>query len=170
MPFVIFFFLISLPVLEVASIVEVSRWVGPVATFLILAASAVFGAFLIRSQGLLAGRRAMDAMRSGVRPEESLIGTGAVMLAGVLFMIPGFVSDVIALILLLPATRLAIWRGLAPALRGRMRVWRRRDDARPSPQRPKRADDPIDVEFTEVPPDHKPAPAQANKDSPWSKG
>jgi UPF0716 protein FxsA len=165
MPFLIFFLLISLPVLEVASIVEVSRWVGPVATFLLLAASVTFGIFLIRSQSLMAGRRVMAAMQAGVPPEEPLLDTGAIMLAGVLFMIPGFVSDIIALFLLLPAARRLMWRGMSLGFRGRARVWRKQPEGPRSP----RADDAIDVEYTEVPRDQGEGGTRARPDSPWGK-
>ena len=169
MPFLIFFLLLSLPVLEVASIVEVSRWVGPFATFLLLAASVTFGVFLIRSQSAMAGRRVMAAMQAGTPPEEPLLDTGAIMLAGVLFMIPGFVSDIIALFLLLPAARRLMWRGMSVGLRGRARVWRTDWQKQPEPGKPHRADDAIDVEFTEVPRDQGGGGAKASPDSPWGK-
>ncbi len=170
MPFLIFFFLLSLPVLEVASIVEVSRWVGPVATFLLLAASVTFGAFLIRSQSLLVGRRVMEAMRAGARPEQPLLDSGTVMMAGVLFMIPGFFTDVLALFLLIPSARRLIWQGASWSMRGRTRTWR--TEVRPEPENPphaRRADDVIDVEYTEVPRDQGRGGTSAERDSPWSK-
>jgi UPF0716 protein FxsA len=169
MPFLIFFLLISLPVLEVASIVEVSRWIGPLATFLLLAASVTFGIFLIRSQSAMAGRRMMAALQAGTPPEEPLLDTGAIMLAGVLFMIPGFVSDILALFLLLPAARRLMWRGMSLGLRGRARVWRTERQPRHKPAKPHRADDAIDVEFTEVPRDPGGAGPRARQDSPWGK-
>ena len=169
MPFLIFFLLLSLPVLEVASIVEVSRWVGPLATFLLLAASVTFGIFLIRSQSLMAGRRVMAAMQAGTPPEEPLLDTGAIMLAGVLFMIPGFVSDILALFLLLPAARRLMWRGMSLGLRRRTRVWQTERQPEPGPARPHRAGDAIDVEFTEVPRDQSEGGAAARPDSPWGR-
>src|SRR5262249_28380268 len=133
MPFLIFFLLISLPVLEVASIVQVSRWIGPFATFLLLAASVTFGIFLVRSQSVMAGRRMMTALKAGTPPEEPLLDTGAIILAGVLFMIPGFVSDILALFLLVPAARRLMWRGMSFGLRGRVRVWRAGRQTPPEP-------------------------------------
>jgi UPF0716 protein FxsA len=167
MPFLIFFLLLSLPVLEVASIVEMSRWVGPLATFLLLAASVTFGIFLIRSQSAIAGRRMMAALQTGAPPEEPLLDTGAIMLAGVLFMIPGFISDVLALFLLLPAARRLMWRGMSLGLRGRTRVWR--TEPRPERAKPHRAEDAIDVEFTEVPRDEDGGGTRARPDSPWGR-
>jgi UPF0716 protein FxsA len=167
--FLFFFLLISLPVLEVASIVEVSRWVGPLATFLLLAASATFGIFLIRSQSVMAGRRMMAALQSGTPPQEPLLETGAIMLAGALFMIPGFVSDILALFLLLPAARRLMWRGMSLGFRGRVRVWRTERQPQPKPGKPQRAGDAIDVEFTEVPRDQGGGGTKTSPDSPWGR-
>ena len=73
MPFLIFFLMISWPVLEVASIIQMSLWVGPLATFLLLAAGFTLGAFLIRSQSRLVALRVMQAVRSGEPPKKSLL-------------------------------------------------------------------------------------------------
>jgi UPF0716 family protein affecting phage T7 exclusion len=70
MPFLIFFLMISWPVLEVASIIQVNRWVGPLATFLLLAGGFAFGAFLIRSHSRIVALRVMQAIRSGAPPEK----------------------------------------------------------------------------------------------------
>ncbi len=170
MPFIIFFLLISLPVLEVASIVQMSRWVGPLMTFLLLAASVAFGAFLIRSQSLVVGRRVMEAMRAGAPPEKAMLDSGMISLAGVLFMIPGFFSDIVAVLLLIPAARRWMWRGMSYGLRGRAPPRQTQTNFEPQPQKPQRASDVIDVEFTEVPRDQDSGAASARRDdSPWTK-
>ncbi len=174
MPFVIFFLMISWPVLEVASIIQVSKWVGPLTTFLLLAAGIAFGVFLIRSQSRVVALRVMEAMRAGAPPEKPLLDSGTVSLAGVLFMIPGFFSDAVALFLLIPAARSFIWRGVSYGLRGgagRARPQPRQEPGfRQPPPKPKRADDVIDVEFTEAPRDHSGGASDAKRaDSPWGK-
>lgn len=169
MPFLVFFLIISLPVLEVASIVEVSRWVGPVATFLLLAAQAAFGASLIRSQSLAAGRRVMQAMQAGTPPERPLLDSGAIVLAGMLFMIPGFFSDILALFLLLPVARRLMWQGVSFGLSGEARTRPMRDRNKEQGPKPQRAEDVIDAEFTEVPPGRDPGNGHAHRNSPWGK-
>jgi UPF0716 protein FxsA len=165
MPFLLFFLVISLPVIEVATIIEVSRLVGPFVTFLLLAASAVFGAFLIRSQSLTVGRRVMEAMGAGTPPEEPLLESASIMFAGVLFMIPGFFSDFLALLLLLPEARRLIWRGISLSMRGRAETLRTKPRTSDRPAKPKRSEDVIDVEFTEVPRER----GEPRHDSPWGK-
>ncbi|MBI4725477.1 MAG: FxsA family protein [Rhodomicrobium sp.] len=167
MPFIILFLLISWPVIEVASIVQVGRWVGPFATFLLLAASVTFGIFLIRSQSVTVGRRVMEAMRAGTPPEQPLLDSGTFILAGVLFMIPGFFSDILALFLLVPVARRLIWRGISFGMRGRTQTWRAEVRAGPEPAKPQRSDDVIDAEYTEVPRDQ--GAGEGHRNSPWSK-
>jgi UPF0716 protein FxsA len=171
MPFIIFFILISLPVIEVASIVQVYRWIGFVPTFLLLTAGVAFGAYLIRSQSLVVGRRVMEAMQAGAAPDKPMLDSGMISLAGVLFMIPGFITDIVAILLLIPAARRWMWRGMSFGLRGRAQTWRTSVRTEPGSQKPKRADDVIDVEFTEVPREQRDGKEGAPpSDSPWSKG
>ncbi len=117
MPFLILFLMISWPVLEVASIIKVSSWIGPLATFLLLAAGFALGAAMIRSHSRAFAFRVMDAMRTGKPPEKTLLESGTIALAGILFMIPGFVSDAMAALLLIPQIRDAIWRVMSYGLR-----------------------------------------------------
>ncbi len=172
MPFLIFFLIISWPVLEVASIIQVNLWVGPLATFLLLAGGFAFGAFLIRSQSRFVALRVMQAVRSGAPPEKPLLESATVAIAGILFMIPGFVSDAVAVLLLVPQIRDLIWRGLSYGFRGGQPVPRQ---PRPEPQtarrqeKPHRADDVIDVEFTEVPRGQSSGASSAKRASPWGR-
>ena len=173
MPFLLLLLMISWPVLEVVSIIQVSNWIGPLSTFALLILGFAFGAFLIQSQSRVVGLRVMEAIRSGSPPEKPLLDSGTITFSGILFMIPGFVSDAVALLLLLPEVRNWMWRGVSYGLRrGQPPV---RPQTRPGPetqkpQKPKRAEDVIDVEFTEVPPGQGSGGSSAKRaDSPWGK-
>lgn len=173
MPFIIFFLMISWPVLEVASIIQMSKWVGGMSTFLLLAAGFAFGAFLIRSHSRIAPVRIMEAMRTGAPPEKALLDSGTTMLAGVLFMVPGFISDALAVLLLLPSFRSFMWRGVSYGVRSRpggVRTQPRAEAGFNQPrQKPKRSDDVIDVDYTEVPRDQGGGSSAHRADSPWGK-
>lgn len=170
MPFLIFFLVISLPVIEVASIVEVSRLVGPFATFLLLAAGVAFGAFLIRTQSMTMGRQVYEAMQAGAPPEQTMLDSAAVIFAGLLFIIPGFFTDLLAVFLLLPRARRVIWRGVSFGMRGGGSTMRTRTRVWTEPPKPHRQEDVIDVEFTEVPRDgNNGNGGGGRKDSPWGK-
>ena len=94
-------------------------------------------------------------------------------LAGILFMVPGFVSDAVAVLLLVPQIRDLIWQGLSYGFRRGQPV---RQQPRPEPQtarrqeKPHRADDVIDVEFTEVPRGQSSGASSAKRaNSPWGR-
>ncbi len=174
MPFIIFFLILSWPVLEVASIIQMSQWVGALATFLLLAGGLAFGAFLIRSESRIAGLRVLEAVRSGAPPSKGLLASGTVFLAGILFMIPGFVSDAVAVLLLIPTIRDFVWRVVSYGFRGRWQPVPRQGQPEPQKarqqQKPQRQSDVIDVEFTEVPRDQASGASNAKRaDSPWGR-
>ena len=173
MPFLIFFLMISWPVLEVASIIQVSRWVGPLVTFLLLAGGFAFGAFVVRSSkpGCCSSRHGGGALRHAARETADRGRNGYARrhpLHG-----PGFVSDAVAMLLLIPQIRDLIWRGLSYGFRSGQPV---RTQPRPGPQtareqeKPQRQDDVIDVEFTEVPRNKSSGGSRAKPaNSPWGK-
>ncbi len=170
MPFLVFFLMISWPVLEVASIIQMSRWVGPLATFLLLAAGFALGASMIRSHSRTVAIRVMNAIRSGAPPEKPLLESGTMALAGILFIIPGFFSDAMAALLLIPQIRDAIWRLMSYGLRRPVRPHSRPEpQGMRRPEKPRRSDDVIDVEFTEVPRGQGSGAKAKPAESPWNK-
>ena len=90
MPFLIFFLMISWPVLEVASIIQVSRWVGPLATFLLMGAFFLLFGFnsinlyeLLKANISLIVAYGMMAIADGAL--RQLVGILGAMLLTVLF-------------------------------------------------------------------------------------
>jgi UPF0716 protein FxsA len=90
---------------DIASIVWVGGWIGVLPVLLLLAAGGIIGVALFRA----AGAEAASVMRSGAAREPGLRSLAATTLgrvgAGLLFIAPGFASDVLALALLLPAVQ-----------------------------------------------------------------
>lgn len=117
--------LLSFPVLEAVGIFWVAGAIGGwVLLWLLLAA--VAGVLLIRLERVAWGARLLFAVQSGKSPLLSLFASGRILLAGSLLVFPGFISDAIALVLLLiPGT----WR-----MRGRDPLYSANDDFPPSPQ------------------------------------
>ena len=99
--------LLSFPVLEAIGIFWVADAIGGwVLLWLLLAA--VAGVMLIRVELVAWGARLLFSMQSGANPLASLFATGLILLAGGLLVFPGFISDALALVLLLiPGT----WAG-----------------------------------------------------------
>jgi len=109
--------LLILPVLELAVAIEVGRWAGALPVLGALLVIAVIGAMLIRRQGAAAWRSLNRSLRAGEPPSRELADASVLVLAGVLLMTPGFVTDVVALLLLFPLTRPLVRRPLERAFR-----------------------------------------------------
>ncbi|GLR62695.1 FxsA family protein [Marinospirillum insulare] len=106
------FFLLVWPLAEIWLMIQVGQQTGAFSTVLLIVATAVLGLVLVQ----LEWQRLMLAMRDKMNKGEATLGvvleTAAVGLAGVLLFIPGFISDFLGLLLLLPLTRQFLIRPL----------------------------------------------------------
>jgi UPF0716 protein FxsA len=109
---------ILIPLVELYVILKVGDAIGVVWTILILAADSVLGSLLLRSQGRAVWRRFNDALAAGKMPHREVVDGVLVIFGGALLITPGFVSDVVGLVLLVPPTR-ALVRRLAVRRLGR---------------------------------------------------
>jgi UPF0716 protein FxsA len=94
-----------LPVLELAVAIAVGQRVGALPVLGALLLIAVAGLMLVRRQGAAAWRSLNRSVQAGEPPSKELADATVLVLAGVLLMVPGFLTDVVALLLLLPPTR-----------------------------------------------------------------
>ena len=94
-----------LPFIEIALLARVVGLIGflPTLGLLLLAGSA--GLAIIRQQGMTALLRAQQSMARGELPAQDIVNSGIIVLGGVLLIIPGMLSDLLALPCLLPALR-----------------------------------------------------------------
>ncbi|PZO78634.1 MAG: membrane protein FxsA [Mesorhizobium amorphae] len=99
------FLFLLLPLLEIAGFVLVGREIGVMATLGLVLLGVVVGALLLRRGGLAAFGRLRAEVQAGRDPAPALVQGFTFVAAGVLFMLPGFLSDIIAIILLLPPVR-----------------------------------------------------------------
>ena len=134
-------FLIAI-IAEVASVVVVASWLGGW-TLLLLVAGVVMGLTVLSGRGIAIMRDVGTAMRGGGSVTAAIVDGALVALAGVLLIIPGFASDLAALVLLLPPLRAPLAGRLSGGIRSRFR----HDDGTPidGPG----TDGVIDVESTE---------------------
>jgi UPF0716 protein FxsA len=98
---------------EVAALVAVAQQVGALATVLLLVAGSLAGGWLLRREGGRAWRAFATAVAEGRPPAREVLDGMLVLLGGALVLFPGFVTDVLGLLCLLPPTR----RGLGGLLR-----------------------------------------------------
>lgn len=95
-------------VLEIWLLVQVGSWLGGFTVLLLLIAGALLGGSLIKRAGVKALSAAIEQSRNP-QSQQPQTGTSMTVLAGLLLIVPGFLSDLIALTLLFPPTR-ALWR------------------------------------------------------------
>ncbi|MGQ0565020.1 MAG: FxsA family protein [Gemmobacter sp.] len=132
-----------IPLIEIALFVIVGRWIGVWATLGLVVLAAVAGSAILRRRGLAAAQGLRRF--TGVQPiaEEALIAVAAVLL-----ILPGFLTDIVALALLTPPIR----RALIAAVAARVTMQGAGFGARP-------ADQVIDGEFIDLdPPVQQPHP------------
>lgn len=98
---------------ELAVLARVADAVGALATILLLVAVGLVGLSLVRSQGMATLLRARAALDAGRPPVADLFDGACILVAGVLLVLPGFLSDVAACALLLPPVRRLLYKALA---------------------------------------------------------
>src|SRR5215203_2478342 len=111
MPFLLVALFIAVPIAELAVIIQVGQAIGVWWTIAILVADSVLGSVLMRSQGRAAWRRFNAALQAGRPPAREVLDGVLVIFGGALLLTPGFLTDVLGILLLLPPTR-AVVRGL----------------------------------------------------------
>jgi UPF0716 protein FxsA len=103
------------PLIEIVLFIQVGGRLGVGLTLLWLLISAVLGVLVIRVQGLLSVYRVRGALARGQLPAMEMLESLALVLAGILLIVPGFFTDFLALLLLIRPLR----RGLLRLLIGR---------------------------------------------------
>ena len=101
---------IAVPLAELYVILQVGEAIGAVWTILLLAADSLLGSVLLRSQGRAVWRRFNESLQAGRMPHREVQDGVLVIFGGAFLITPGFLTDIVGLLLLLPPTRAAIRR------------------------------------------------------------
>ena len=108
MAFVLILMFLALPAIEIYLFITVGDLIGPLPTIGLTVLTAVVGALLVRAQGLTVMRRAQESVDRGEAPVQEALDGLALFVAGVLLVVPGFFTDAIGGLLLIPFVRHAI--------------------------------------------------------------
>lgn len=130
-PLPVFVALFVLPIVEIWLIFQVAALIGGGLTVLILLAQVVLGFWIIRGQGRRAFRTMNESLATGAMPDRDLIDAVTVVAGGFLLLTPGFLTDVLALFLLVPATRPVVRRVATAYLNRRIEAMATRAGAAP---------------------------------------
>ncbi|WP_044640879.1 FxsA family protein [Risungbinella massiliensis] len=101
----IFILLLTIPLIELFGLITVGSWIGALPTISLCILTALIGTYLAKREGLRAYRSVMEQFRSGQVPGYTVVEGLAILLSGLFLMFPGFFSDIIGLLLLLPWSR-----------------------------------------------------------------
>ncbi|MBB1361777.1 MULTISPECIES: FxsA family protein [unclassified Shewanella] len=106
--FILLLIFVLIPVIELNVLIEVASSIGSWTTVALVLFTAVVGVSLVRSQGLSTLMSVQQKLARGEAPGQEIVEGMMLAAAGVLLLIPGFVTDFIGLILLTPFTRAPI--------------------------------------------------------------
>jgi UPF0716 protein FxsA len=112
------------PVVELYVIVQVAGGIGVPETILLLIAISVVGAWLAKREGVGVLRRMQITVAHGRVPSGEIVDGALVLFAGALMITPGFLSDCVAVLLLLPPIRAAVRAAILRRIRAGGRVVR----------------------------------------------
>ncbi len=105
--FLIILFIV-VPIIEIALLIEVGRYVGTFYTIFLIIATGVVGAFLAKLEGLRVWHNLQNDMKQFKMPTNRIIDGVFILIGGVLLLTPGLVTDLIGFILIIPFTRFPI--------------------------------------------------------------
>ncbi|CAB4861797.1 unannotated protein [freshwater metagenome] len=116
MPVLLLLLFILVPIAEIWTIIQVGQFIGILPTIALLIADSLLGAWLLRQQGRSAWRRLRTALAEGRVPARETADGALIILGGTLLLTPGFLTDILGVLLLVPPTRALIRRFVAPRL------------------------------------------------------
>jgi UPF0716 protein FxsA len=138
----LFVLFIVVPIAEIYVIIQVGQAIGALWTILLLIADSIIGARLLSWQGRRAWGRFQEAIAAGRMPHREVLDGVLIVVGGAFLLTPGFISDAVGLLLLIPPTRAVLRRALMRTIVrrrfgvARVATWGPRAPGRPVPPPP----------------------------------
>jgi UPF0716 protein FxsA len=129
---------IFVPIVEIYVIIQVGQAIGALWTVLILVADSIIGARLLSWQGRKAWWKFQEALATGRVPHREVLDGALIVVGGAFLLTPGFITDVLGLVLLIPPSRAVVRRVLVRAMLSPRRVRWARVVVRDGPSEPVR--------------------------------
>jgi UPF0716 protein FxsA len=101
----LFLAFVVMPILEIVVLIQVGQVIGPWWTILLLVLDSILGAWLIKREGRRAWAALRDRIETGRMPHRELADGALIVLGGAFMLSPGFVTDALGILLILPVTR-----------------------------------------------------------------
>lgn len=120
MPLLLLLLFVVVPAAEIYVLIQVGQVIGAAPTVLLLVADALLGAWLLRREGRKAWRALQEAIGSHRVPAREVADGALVVLGGAFLLTPGFLTDIVGVLCLLPPTRAVLRRVLTRVLGRRL--------------------------------------------------
>jgi UPF0716 family protein affecting phage T7 exclusion len=134
LPLAMFLAFLLVPVLEIYVIIQVGQLIGGWPTVALLLVESLLGAWIVRREGRRAWRALRAALFAGTMPDRELGDAALVLAGGVLLLTPGFVTDAVGFVFVLPFTRPLVRWVLARHFARRVSAARRHAEASRPPE------------------------------------
>ena len=116
----VFLALLVVPIAEIAVIIGIGKVIGGWQTLALLLFESALGAWLVRREGAKAWLALRTALQTGRMPSAELADAALVLVGGTLLLAPGFLTDVVGFVFILPVTRPLARRLLQRAVERRL--------------------------------------------------
>ena len=108
---------ILIPILEIYLFIKIGSQIGALNTILLIFFTAIVGVYYARYEGMNTLKSGLSQMMKNELPSHELISGAAIAFAALLLIIPGFATDIIGFLLILPITRKLIFGSLSSKLK-----------------------------------------------------
>jgi len=115
----LFFLFIAVPIIEIGLFIQVGGFLGLWATLAIVVLTALVGTALMRAQGMAALKKLQTSIESGSNPADPIANGAFILIAGLLLLTPGFFTDTLGMLLLVPPLRKSLIQTVAAQLKAR---------------------------------------------------
>ncbi|WP_273851031.1 FxsA family protein [Guptibacillus spartinae] len=102
---ILLLFIIIVPALEIALLLLSGKTLGLLPTVLLIIGTGILGAWLARKEGAETIQKVNRQMQTGQMPGEAILDGLCILVGGVVLLTPGFITDAVGFLLLIPATR-----------------------------------------------------------------
>jgi UPF0716 protein FxsA len=110
--FKIFLAFTLIPAVEIFLLIKIGSSIGALNTLLVIIITGFLGAYLARLQGMYTLSKIQSNLQQGIMPAEELIDALIILIAGIVLLTPGFLTDATGLLLLIPQVRFYFKRWL----------------------------------------------------------
>ncbi|MDW3223685.1 MAG: FxsA family protein [Paracoccaceae bacterium] len=142
----LFIAFLAVPLIEIALFIQIGGAIGLGWTLFTVVLTAIIGTWLVRNQGLMAMNQVKSSFSDLRDPTEPLAHGAMILFSGALLLTPGFFTDAVGFLLLVPGFRTAVYK----AIRARVNI----QSFEAGPRQPRQSGDVIDGEFSEVKQEH----------------